>query len=118
MSTMSVSYKLKILKDGASIPFWGTDWARETITATLQAGIQLTVPLPPNRYTTAIFAYAIGTNVFVKPVDGINIVIPAPGAFTTQIAELNPTARNIEGDTGLYLISDTTSFVSISLFNR
>ena len=115
---MSVSSKLKILKDGASIPFWGLDWAKETITATLQAGIQLTVPLPADRYTTAIFAYAIGTNVFVKPQDSVNIVIPAPGAFITQIAELNPTARNIEGDTGLFLYSDTTSFVSISLYNR
>lgn len=114
MSILSVSEKLKIDKDGGSIPTYGINWAHDGVAFELQAGVELILPIT-KPYRKALFNFAVGTNVWVKPDDGTPVQVPT-AVPTLTTADLNPTLRIIENDTGLRFICDTTSYVKVSFY--
>jgi hypothetical protein len=117
MSTFSVSDKLKIDKDNASIPTWGIQWAKDGIQFGLAPDTELVVPIP-KPYYKCLFNFSVGTNVWVKPDDGVALAVPVVGVPVATVAQLNPTLRIIENDTGLRFISDTSAFVTLSFYNQ
>lgn len=114
MSILSTSEKLKIDKDGGSIPTYGINWATDGVAFELQANVELVIPIT-KKYRKALFNFAVGTNVWVKPDDGNPVQVPT-AVPTTTTADLNPTLRIIEDDTALRFICDTTSYVKISFY--